>query len=292
MAYNETEFLSGLTMGLTGKGVPGFEDMMLYNGMRLPDINGVWTDKEAYPYAFVYHSSNVNSYFLCLNPQSAVIDGVSVHTRGYGVSYANWGGSTWTYLGTQWTEGEWTKIASITEGCQWSNHDILNEDGSVYLAASEPVVDTFTRGYLLGTELRNTRPAREPVVYYSYNGMVLPDINTVWTDKETYPYAVVDCLYGRYYLCLSSEAYMVNLPTSSSTTPWLGYTANCNHIKFDLTDGVWVPNGGEQENTQGVVNKKGLGEPAWANHDLYKYVNKKPTSAVFLAASEPVPVYE
>lgn len=135
-------FVNGVLFSLVGKPLPITQKepvAYLYNGMRLPDINSVW-DKETYPYAFICHTSNPNSYTLHLNPQSAVIEGDHVHTRGYGVFYANWGGNNkWSYLGTQWTEGEWTKISSITDGCQWSNHDIINEDGSVYLSASKPI---------------------------------------------------------------------------------------------------------------------------------------------------------
>ena len=46
----------------------------------------------------------------------------------------------------------------------WSNAEVLTLDGSVYLAASEPVPvggiggnDDFTKGYLVGAELRRRR---------------------------------------------------------------------------------------------------------------------------------------
>ena len=42
-----------------------------------------------------------------------------------------------------------------------------------------------------------------------YNGAVLPDIEALWTNKESYPYAFISCRYdvdGAYWLYIVTDA--------------------------------------------------------------------------------------
>ncbi len=51
-----------------------------------------------------------------------------------------------------------------------------------------------------------------------YNGVSMPDIETVWTDKVTYPYSYICQLGPQYTLALLSTTYYVN--TSGSIMYW------------------------------------------------------------------------
>lgn len=111
----------------------------LYNGVLLPDINEVWTDKETYPYALIRKSTDITSLWFAkairFYNETNFADGVWSVEVNDAVSY--WltdSGNDWNLYGE--TTGGWmTAITSVI----WSNSDILNEDGSVYLPASDPV---------------------------------------------------------------------------------------------------------------------------------------------------------
>ena len=109
---------------------------MLYNGVELPDINTVWTDKETYPYAAMTAIGSVG--ILLLGSQPFIPNAVGGYVtqgdaEGYlydpnglmtGTAFLNWG-----YVGS---------VSSSSDAATWTSHDILNEDGSVYFAASTP----------------------------------------------------------------------------------------------------------------------------------------------------------
>lgn len=173
---------------------------MLYNGVELPDINEVW-DKETHPYAGI-GSFGVNWMFAALDFEVYA----DVSKSGY---YASSAGKIDQYL---CQNGEWVLVSSqnmdagnlLTSFSQvtftWASFNILDNNGSVYLAASDPVdpnapaeptytydktaflsgmamglcgkgdptftggTDAFTKGYLTGAELRRKRviPASTP----------------------------------------------------------------------------------------------------------------------------------
>lgn len=166
---------------------------MLYNGVELPDINEVW-DKETHPYAGI-GSFGVNWMFAALDFEVYA----DVSKSGY---YASSAGKIDQYL---CQNGEWVLVSSqnmdagnlLTSFSQvtftWASFNILDNNGSVYLAASDPVdpnapaeptytydktaflsgmamglcgkgdptftggTDAFTKGYLTGAELRRKR---------------------------------------------------------------------------------------------------------------------------------------
>ena len=116
----------------------------LYNGVSLPDINTVWTDKETYPYAYIQNPSP-GVYFLRLcakkgtvrpneqvGPLMRCIEIIPVTTytlKGF-----------WKYSYEYNEETEDVDRTSFTmESVVWSSYDILNEDGTLYFAASDPV---------------------------------------------------------------------------------------------------------------------------------------------------------
>lgn len=104
----------------------------LYNGVELPELPK-W-DKKQYPYALID------------NPSHILIIGESVKytntSSGYTVYFS---GDCLNYMldeaGDKWIirPGDGTVLGNAIKNIIWSNTDILNEDGSVYLSASEPV---------------------------------------------------------------------------------------------------------------------------------------------------------
>lgn len=137
----------------------------LYNGVQLPDINTVWTDKETYPYAILVGlpgtmlgmGEDVVIYSICMVGAQPTI----VHrTFGYVATVPSGtkieGRSTtnsedasnaispellpvWKWGVSEYREAGENESLGGAEYMLWSSHDILNEDGTTYLAASEPV---------------------------------------------------------------------------------------------------------------------------------------------------------
>ena len=106
---------------------------------------------------------------------------------------------------------------------------------------------------------------------YLYNGVELPDINTVWTDKTTYPYAVL----FRYV----SGAYCLKIATQPIT---VGLEGNAVNPQYTCRNGeTW------SENSTVTL----LGSIFWANHDVYYSDSLEEVGGtLYLAASDPIPV--
>lgn len=300
--YDRTAFLSGLAMGLCGKGNPTFEGSgkYLYNGMKFPKLPE--RDKSTYPYAVIsygnwlpQYANNANLYFLKEIRYSEsggglyVNNGLKTASTAYSDDFA-WGELQESDSGS----------AVAFRWLHWANTDILGSNGTVYLAASAPVPveDTFTKGYHAGAELRKKRVL--PVAYL-YNGVRLPDINEVW-DKEKYPYAYLqspetgadfgfpDSLYGGGALCDTEHHFAdgevgTDVPTAFASIlcvdseefaemlrSW-GYSNAVANAWFIINENV----------TTGAISNV-----IWASHDIINATDQ----SVYLAASEPIPVYE
>ena len=217
--YDRTAFLSGMAMGLTGKGYPtGANGHMSYNGIELADINSIWTDKSNH----VFICKAVNSYFAIVSTvapyQDSVNGGISLSAPFYFKQYgcftdealANQYGTTaytWTYYQDHsLDEG----VSNFKQTVIWTSTDIRKDsDGSVFLAASEPIPaggiggnDDFTKGYLVGAELRRKRVIVEtdvlidtlPILWNSaevtnntkvtFGGMPFVRISNLYADDE------------------------------------------------------------------------------------------------------------
>lgn len=111
----------------------------LYNGVELPDINAVWTDKETYPYA---HIGYVNgSYYLHVLSSPAFINEAG---RMYYEKPAIWqwwyiNNNTWELKAEYEDSGTGTSVLYYASTCIWVNHNLFNADGTTYLAASDPI---------------------------------------------------------------------------------------------------------------------------------------------------------
>ena len=122
----------------------------LYNGVELPDINEVWTDKVKYPYAYMEMLMQNPLYtalvliskpmFCKTNSHGDLSSAYSANTQHAEYMLAE-GGNSWslTNSGTWNTEGNFSTLGSNTSAL-WANYDVINtDDNSIYLAASDPV---------------------------------------------------------------------------------------------------------------------------------------------------------
>lgn len=123
-----------------------------------------------------------------------------------------------------------------------------------------------------------TLPDYNPVSGYSYNGVELPDINTVWTDKEMYPYAAI---------ALAGGVYHLNLYTFLSNTDgaYVYCTEAGSVLDYSFTDGQWELTEEREVSAGETLVSLSYISMAWTSADcLYT------DGTLYLAASEPVPI--
>lgn len=292
----------------------------LYNGIELPALPE-W-DKEAYPYAFIMGDSQVSNVRYVQSISWVTSDSTGNPAVEYG-EFISYKYDNYTGL---WGDSVWSSGRKGSAYCSmvlWANFDVIDaRDGSVYLAASDPVPvpdepetvlswqkhdaykpntkwdgNTFYRGMGGKWEKQDAmnpsvvvedEPTGDPIAYL-YNDVQLPDINRVWTDKVTYPYAMITrtITNGSYLLLVcgdmpyyTEQAYNAEEgyhPVVISPGPYKG---------FAYVAGSWVLS---IENTDsGVSNNAGNLELIWTNVDV---MNKDNGSVYFDASEPPVPVY-
>ena len=179
--------------------------------------------------------------------------------------------STWTLI----TENENTNfIAAGTAGPFWTNTDLYDQDGNLFLEASMPYDHmSFWMGVALGLAGKGLPPMAQPTAYL-YNGVQLPPLPE-W-DKETYPYVI----------------YTISGAIASST-PFIAKQgfgvmafSSAPHLVCDLT---WDWNGERLSGWEKVdeSGSKMIHGHWYTNHDI---LNTDGT--VYCAAhDEPIPVY-
>ena len=150
----------------------------LYNGVRLPALPD-W-DKERYPYAFIYIvtlDGTTGVHTLVVSSSSVMYyDGNGIICPSANV------GQRYTVSGEAWATAARSDDFYIQRDnliyTVWSNFDVLNADGSVYVAASEPVHDKFAirdwLGWLIAGLCSRPLPlgAREPVDAWLVDGIL------------------------------------------------------------------------------------------------------------------------
>lgn len=144
-----------------------------YNGVELPDIEAVWTDKETYPYAFI-QTAGTDSACVRFSTVQPYTDGIYI--RSTNASYMEYDLSS--------DKTEWVFYKSRTEytgshfdvaNFLWSNCDIADSSGTVQFAATEPV-HSGNIGLRSG----------ESVTYY--DGVVIPPPPELPQGYEEYTY--------------------------------------------------------------------------------------------------------
>ncbi len=122
---------------------------MIYNGVELPDIDAVWTDKTTYPYAYIRQIGPKYTLTLLSTPfyvnasgdtmywsadGSGVIYNAAINTEADPWEIADWvfdRNFTYSYKG--WNSGP--AEMPIT----WQSFDVYDSAGALYSATSEPV---------------------------------------------------------------------------------------------------------------------------------------------------------
>lgn len=234
-----------------------------YNGAMFSALPE-W-DRERYPYAVIQvplFADHPTLYVYEERPHYTD-EGWAV-----GLEFDSDGAYYWwdySYASGEWVanrEGNHVEGGSHSSDVLWTNFDLLDGSGNIFLAASDPI-------------------PMYKLLRYSYNGTLLSELPE-W-DKEAYPYAVILDLGEPNGLTL----YCVNVKATYSTTlKSLNYsdrkwsTFRTHHYAI-----TWVANAVDNELT-GNVNIKG--SLVWSNYDVLS----REDGSVYLSASAPIPVYE
>lgn len=153
----------------------------LYNGVQLPDISGAWDNLiqsiTAYKLSygvFVYAPEEQLGVRFYATAYPWRYDGVNVYSADSKGTFTHWAELEYhgfeDYDGFMWwkgSAGSWADPLSLTPGdCFWTSHDILNTDGTVFLAASDPIPVTepepidptsMLMGWLVGRQIAGMR---------------------------------------------------------------------------------------------------------------------------------------
>jgi hypothetical protein len=252
----------------------------LYNGVELPDINEVWTDKTTYPYAVITFAAftDANTYWLIVSED----EGVYVNSGNYKLRF------DCPVIIYQLIDNSWVRANAATSFNTprnmhefiWANYDFMTADGYVCIAASDPVpVKTafvydkasFLQGLAAGLCGRGVGIA--PTAYL-YNGVELPALPEY--DHEMYPYAV---MYEGGLLWLKSERPYRLLENGQyyiyNDTPVMA-------LFYKAVDGEFVF---QREYSQDRMSQ---GDHIfWSNFDVMNA-----DGSLYFAKSDPIPVYE
>lgn len=260
--------------------------MYKYNGVRLRGVPA-W-NTGVYPNAIIYYVANENgieeahfgysdqpfyldtTYNLVTNTE-----GATIYASIYDATTNTWGEVYLFYDAA---------FALEPEKVIWGNVDVLDDTGAVFLAGSEPV-KLFPRRWWTNLLIAGlcSRPlpmgTREPVAWL-YNGVRLPGL-PVW-DRVKYPYAFIG-----YDLLMGYMLYILPVPLIaylSGNVEAVGKPGSFIEYKgAEYYENAW----GElvtfyMQSDAGITPK-----PIWSNYDI---LNEDGT--LYLAASDPVPVYE
>lgn len=267
----------------------------LYNGTILPAL-----PKNAYPYSAIHLNILSDTEYIaklvCSTCALTFSDGfisssLIASEEGTRIVYTAYQGTTeWK----QETDGEKNFTAGESVygfamgDLKWSNFDILNEDGTLYLAASEPVQITapvldplsLWLGWKAGNWVARQRGKAKQPVAYLYNGVRLPALPE-W-DKAKYPYVYISNGFsgiGRNYVCFQNIEYGKTDDGSRCIVVPVG-----TGMSGLYSNDQWKePTVTTEEKRIAIPNSTML----WANFDVLDE-----DGTVCLAASEPVPVYE
>ena len=235
----------------------------MYNGVRLPPLPEV--DREKYPYVYIsYYSSSNKDIIRVVFAETILYNdtiGRRVHVpSGAGLEGFYNGGDDWKPL-----KINESVMNHYLSDLIWANFVVLNKDESIYLAPTIPM------------PIYENAPA-----VYLYNGVQLPPLPE-W-DMASYPYAIITtAMTGSSYNLRFYKT--VNYFSSTANLLYFGGDGNnvsvpcvgCSMTKYDA---IW----GELrtfDNQNSSVPKA-----IWSNFDM-EY-----EGTLYLAASEPIPVYE
>ena len=272
---------SSLTLGwLVGRQIAGQRRTQekqpiayLYNGVQLPPLPE-W-DKVKYPYAFIWEFVGIYKLSVFDTPlRYGIVNGehcIYLSAGAEGLLYNS------KLTDGEYKSWEYVKEEIIAESVEltpfWANHNVISDsDGSAYLEASDPI------------------PVYEPdepekqLIGYSYNGVVLPDINKVWTDelKQQYPYAVIayEAPYETYVTFMSTAPMYVNADN------FFACSTNLTASLCMLNSGVWELGETVDFGAEDLTYPMSYLKMTWSSYDVLW-----DDGSVYSASSDPIPVY-
>lgn len=265
--FDPKAWLVGFTIGLASKGSPWSKATQkepvayLYNGVRLPKLPE-W-DREAYPYAVITKiGDEPDTYSYRVIADAAPIVATATGYPSYKFKYGKW----YEYdlsTGLAWIDRSTSHVTNYGR-IVWANENVADKEGNVYMAKTEPV-PVYT--------------ATPKTQLMSFNGVRLPALPYI--DTEAYPYVIIgrEISGDNYRLeAMGCKAYI----RSSGLVNWSEVGDQLS--TFAYMDGVgWSYL--QKQSTE--LPMSFIAEVAWANFDV---LNED--GSLYLAASEPVPVYE
>ena len=245
----------------TGDGV------VLCNGV-VANIDDVYTNelKAEYPFACVMVDKNNGLCILKLEKEAQ-------KATEYGTV-----GITSSDICYSYQNGLWERytVAFLTyRHLVWANHDVYYVEafgGGLFMSAADPI------------------PVSGIVGYDYNNSVVLPKLPE-W-DKEKYPYARIFYNGSRAHLYISSTPLLFEPGTNAMTSGGF-YNPDANGSYFSylliLADGMWEQNilVTDYESGQESYAFWSAWPLLWSNYDI-----TTEDGAVYLAASDPIPIYE
>lgn len=274
----------------------GSDCVVSYNGINSPAIEAVYTPElqKRYPFAHIaeFPASAILGDGVGGSVATLMLSSVAAyHSNGETLITGTHSTQNFTYTESQEVVdffagngitvrlGEWTFTDASNDvdfidsvyGVAWTNYDILNADGSVYLAASEPV-HSGNIGLRSG----------ESVTYYK--GHVAPELPMY--DNAKYNKAMMTVHRGSQYtsgVVWAMNGVTFGLGGGVNGSEW---RVRCNsYVMFTQgrTGGTeWLEGGAKDEYSE----VSDIESVEWANFDI---INQDGT--VYLPATEPIPVY-
>ena len=265
----------------------------VYNGITLPALPTGLND-------FNYIVTLDGNYYLA----SAITEEKTLNANG-AIRVSSSEGVLYKVSGDAWVESGYDNVSGTVV---WCDTDMYNTDGTLYLPASTPVPvggstpldpTALLMGWMVGKRVAGLRKTQTDVpvvpdvpIAYLYNGVRLPDINEVWTDKETYKYALITVGYDSAHTADYYELFLSDQPVTARAydtgdASYLnnsGATMNC--LRFVLNGNAWGEHPTDYNSTLSNGKfKSGSGTFLYANYDVLK----KADGTTDLAPSEPIP---
>ena len=285
---------TGVTIALNGT---TWESVTWSGDNPYPSGNQIWTDGTN-----IYYSSTTKQYRLngdtwevfTWNGDFTQISGSHVWTDGTNIYYSATANQYVLKGEIIEPEPEASPISPyLRKSGAWQKQDTYKRVGGQWVKQTQAGYETVESVWQPIFE-KVEEPTGEPIAYL-YNGVQLPDINKVWTDKETYPYAYMELVISSTQtgtvLVLTSNPMFVGTDSNGNFSSMLTASTKVFSYSTLVEDGAsWdIMNNYTNDEEDPFSNlDNDIISALWANYD----VMNRDDGSVYLAASDPVPVYE
>ena len=252
------------------------DKVYLFNGTKLPELPEFDAEFFAYISAHPLIEGAYALYVSDMEPVYAWDTNTMIPAEGATVQWARCWNDEWSELSDSDADSTLPPI--------WANFDVKDADGKVYLDASQPVeMWEHAKSFLIGLALGLAgKPlpisqGKEPIAYL-YNGVRLPKLPE-W-DKETYPYAIINSFGTTYFLRAYTDLPIYDGDDNCYFADGSAVQIYCIYSRQMDVWNDWINAG----NVEGLSPATKI---IWASHNI-----ATDDDILYLAASEPVPVYE